>query len=151
MSQILPEKLKRLIQFLSDGQFHSGEELGKNLSITRAAVWKLLQQLSEWDLELEAKTNKGYRLIQNLELLNVAKLDSQLTPANKKLINKLEIFDVLASTNDYLMQVMAKRTEKVQVCLAEKQTAGRGRRGKHWLSPYGRNIYLSIEIGRAHV
>lgn len=144
MPQILSEKLKKLIQTLSDGQFHSGEELGKNLAITRAAVWKLLQRVNDWDLELEAKTNKGYRLLQNIELLNITQLSSQLSAANKKLINKLEIFDLLTSTNDYLLQLMAKGSEKVQVCLAEKQAAGRGRRGKAWLSPYGRNIYLSI-------
>lgn len=144
MSQILPEKLKKLIQILSDEQFHCDEELGKNLAITSTAVWKLLQQLRDWDLELETKPNQGYRLIPNLELLNVSKLSSQLSAANKKLINKLEIFDLLTSTNDYLLQRMVKDSEKVRICLAEKQAAGRGRRGKAWLSPYGSNIYLSI-------
>lgn len=52
MHATLPDKLKTLIQILSDGQFHSGEALGKNLGITRVPVWKLIQQLNKLDLQL---------------------------------------------------------------------------------------------------
>jgi BirA family biotin operon repressor/biotin-[acetyl-CoA-carboxylase] ligase len=144
MPEKLPVKLKKLIQILSDGEFHSGENLGKQLGITRAAVWKLLKQLVDWDIELEAVTNKGYRLSQGIELLDANRFKAELSPANKKQLNNLEIFDVISSTNDHLMQTFTAKTEKVQICFAEKQLAGKARRGKAWVSPYGRNIYLSI-------
>jgi len=144
MSQQLPEKLKKLLLILSDGHYHSGEELGNALGITRAAVWKLLQQLSAWDIELEAKTHKGYCLPLGLELLDTNQLLAELQPSNRALLAKLEVFDSLPSTNDYLMQNAHEPFSKVQVCLSERQTAGKGRRGRQWLSPFGKNIYLSL-------
>jgi BirA family transcriptional regulator, biotin operon repressor / biotin---[acetyl-CoA-carboxylase] ligase len=135
--------LKTLIRILSDGQFHSGEELGKALSLTRSAVWKLMQQFSAWDIEVESKTNKGYRVVGGLALLQSTPILQYMTPISSALIESIEILDEIGSTNDYLKKIPT--TSRVaRVCLAEKQTAGRGRQGRPWISPYARNIYLSI-------
>lgn len=132
----MTENLRKLIHILSDGEFHSGAELGQILDLTRSAIWKLIRQFSDWDIKVEARTNKGYR-IAPLEFLNKQKLEAYLPHST------LEIFDSLPSTNNYLMQIAAK-TQGTHVCFAEKQTAGKGRLGRHWISPYARNIYLSV-------
>ncbi len=57
---------------------------------------------------------------------------------------ELEIHHTIGSTNSQVMTNLAQPGNRIHVCLAEQQTAGRGRRGRHWVSPFGRNIYLSI-------
>jgi BirA family biotin operon repressor/biotin-[acetyl-CoA-carboxylase] ligase len=135
--------LKTLIRILSDGQFHSGEELGKALGLTRSAVWKLMQQFSAWNIEVESKTNKGYRVVGGLALLESTPILQYMTPISSALIESIEILDEIGSTNDYLKKIPTA-SRAARVCLAEKQTAGRGRQGRPWISPYARNIYLSI-------
>lgn len=78
-----------------------------------------------------------------MNLLNESKIQSFLTPANKSLIDTIEIFDVMASTNDHLKSQNGNH-QKIRVCLAEHQTAGRGQFGRTWFSPYAQNIYLSL-------
>ena len=134
----MTENLKKLIHILSDGEFHSGAELGHTLGLTRSAIWKLIRQFSDWDIDVEARTNKGYK-IAPLELL-----DAQQLKAHIDTDSILEIFDAIPSTNDYLMQIAASKTHRIHVCFAEKQISGKGRLGRPWISPYARNIYLSI-------
>ena len=139
----MTDHLKTLIRILSDGQFHSGEELGKALGLTRSAVWKLIQQFPEWDIEIESRTNKGYRIPNGLALLNIDQISRNLTINSLALLDKVEIFDEISSTSDYLKKNHVN-TAMPRICLAEKQTAGRGRQGRSWTSPYARNIYLSL-------
>lgn len=138
-------KINYLIQQLSDGEFHSGEELGNALGLTRAAIWKLIKSLNEYGIDIESITNKGYRIPDGLELLDKRKIVKYLEPQSRELLQKLEIFDSLPSTNDHLLQSLKeKQPYIVHACLAEKQTAGKGRRGRIWYSPFGTNIYLSL-------
>lgn len=132
--------LKPLIWILADGQFHSGEDLGRRLGITRAAVWKRLQSLTELDIEVERVRARGYRINGGLQLLDGERISASLTEPANRLLGQLHFFDELDSTNRFLLQ----QGEGGDVCVAERQTAGRGRRGRPWFSPYGRNLYLSL-------
>lgn len=139
------DKIIFLIQQLSDGEFHSGEALGNALGLTRAAIWKLIKSLNEWGIDIESSTNKGYRIPDGLELLDKKKIIKYLEPKSRDMLQKLEVFDSLPSTNDYLLQTIKdKNSTMVHACFAEKQTAGKGRRGRTWHSPFGTNIYMSL-------
>lgn len=132
--------MKPLIEILADGEFHSGEALGECLGITRAAVWKRLQGLIAMDIPIETNKGRGYRICGGLDLLNRDKILSDLSLLAAELMGNFYCFDEIDSTNSFL-HANGKHGD---VCLAERQTAGRGRRGRQWFSPYGRNIYLSV-------
>jgi BirA family biotin operon repressor/biotin-[acetyl-CoA-carboxylase] ligase len=140
----ISETLRQLVVLLADGRFHSGTELASALGLSRSAIWKQLQALHELGLELTAVSGKGYKLQQPLQLLEKTQIYTYLSAQAAELLRSLEIHDVIASTNSYLFELAAQSGESGQVCLAEYQSAGKGRRGRVWVSPYGHNIYLSI-------
>ncbi len=128
-----------LLRLLADGSWHSGVELAQRLGLSRAAVWKQTQGLARWGVDVHAQRARGYRLSPALDLLDLPRLRQALAAAP----DDLELFDTLPSTNAYLMaRIVAGRG--AGVCLAEHQSAGRGRRGRMWHSPFGRNLYLSV-------
>ncbi len=126
-----------LINMLSDGHFHSGEILGEMLGITRSAVAKHIKILQSWGLDLYRVQGKGYCLSHPIELLN---RDIILAACQ---CPHLDVIPVIDSTNQYLMDRIGQM-QKGSVCLAEYQEAGRGRRGRQWISPFGSNLYLSM-------
>lgn len=135
----------QLIRHLADGRFHSGEALAQSLGISRAAVWKHLKGIREiLDMDIHAVSGRGYRLPHPLELLESEKILDALPPEAHSRLNALEIHASIDSTNAHLLAQSAAGSPSGQVCLAEQQTAGRGRRGRQWISPFGTNIYLSI-------
>lgn len=134
-----------LIRLLADGRLHSGEELAQALGLTRAAVWKLLHRLKgELGLALIAERGRGYRLARPIELLDDSRIRAALSPQTAAQLGGLAIHPVIDSTNAELMRQAAGGAPHGSVCLAEYQTAGRGRRGRRWVSPFGANIYLSV-------
>jgi len=134
-------KLRALLTCLGDGGFHSGETLGRLLGISRAAVWKQLQRLESLGIRVESVKGRGYRLSAALELLDRQRIDTELTPAAQNAICKIDVFNQIDSTNTYLLRQVDAHG---RVCLAESQTAGRGRRGRDWFSPFARNLYFSL-------
>lgn len=136
--------LDEILLRLSDGQFHSGEVLAKELEITRAAIWKQLNKLKAMGLVVDAVRGKGYRLQQPLELLNADLIMGHLLSDTKVLVTELNVHTEIDSTNRFLLQQQEAKHQSGQICLAERQTKGRGRRGRPWVSPFGSNIYLSI-------
>ncbi|WP_020211053.1 bifunctional biotin--[acetyl-CoA-carboxylase] ligase/biotin operon repressor BirA [Gilvimarinus chinensis] len=131
--------LMQLLRILADGNYHSGEELGERLSMSRTAVWKQLKKLPELGVELQSGRGQGYCLPGGLELFQRERLLKEAEPWQGDL--QLEL--VLDSTNAQLMTRSAN-VKSGTVCIAEQQTAGRGRRGRAWVSPFGQNIYLSM-------
>jgi BirA family biotin operon repressor/biotin-[acetyl-CoA-carboxylase] ligase len=103
-----------------------------------------LQSLDQFGLTLVAVTGKGYRLQYPLQLLDQQCIHSQLTPDVQALLTQLEIQPIIDSTSAYLMALAQQSAATGRVCLAEYQTAGKGRRGRSWVSPFGHNIYLSL-------
>ena len=143
-SVLISDKQKKILTLLADGEFHSGTELAEALGVSRSAICKQLKGLSELGLHHAAVSGKGYRLDRPLELLARDKISASLSGQNNALISTLEIHDTLNSTNSYLVEHSHTNAPSGFVCFAEHQTAGKGRRGRQWVSPYGSNIYLSI-------
>lgn len=140
----ISDKQKKLLTLLADGEFHSGTELADTLGVSRSAVWKQLNGLAELGLPHSAVSGKGYRLDHSLELLDMPKITEAVDDSTRGLISSLEIHDQIDSTNRYLTERSQNNAPSGSVCFAEYQTAGKGRRGRQWVSPYGCNIYLSI-------
>lgn len=127
----------RLITLLADGESHSGQRLGELLGMSRAGINKYMQRLRDWGLEVITLPGKGYRLSQPLQLLNADFIQSQLGSSSTM------VLPVIDSTNQYLLDRLDCLTSG-DVCIAEYQQAGRGRRGRQWFSPFGANLYLSM-------
>jgi BirA family biotin operon repressor/biotin-[acetyl-CoA-carboxylase] ligase len=140
----ISDKQKKILSLLADGEFHSGTELADTLGISRSAIWKHLNGLAELGLQHSAVSGKGYRLDNALELLDASKIKEAVSDQAGALISSFEIFDQIDSTNRYLVERSQHNGLSGSVCFAEHQTAGKGRRGRQWVSPYGSNIYLSI-------
>lgn len=129
----------QLIQLLSDGKFHSGEELGDALSISRAAIWKQLKKLEkETGLTIQSVQGKGYRLESSLSLLNSQNISPFMSQWPIYLLNTTD------STNKQAFQLLTQNTSPPFAVTAEQQTDGRGRRGRRWISPFASNIYYSL-------
>ncbi|MCV2886677.1 bifunctional biotin--[acetyl-CoA-carboxylase] ligase/biotin operon repressor BirA [Aestuariibacter sp. AA17] len=129
-----------ILQTLSDGNFHSGEALGASLNISRAAVSKHIKVLASLGLDIFSVTGRGYKLASSLDLLNASRISDISTTVNH---DKLTVLNVTDSTNVYVKKNLNQMTSG-DVCLAEAQTAGRGRHGRTWVSPYGAALYLSM-------
>ena len=133
-----------LLAILKDGEFHSGESLGERLGCSRTAVWKHLQKLDQLGLAIESIKGTGYRVVGGFELLDAETINVGLTATAAAYISTLEIFQTIDSTNKYAREKAEKVRASGAVVLAEQQSAGRGRRGKNWISPFAANIYLSV-------
>ena len=137
------------LALLADGDTHSGTHLASALGLSRNAVWKRIHAMTWRGLDIRAVSGAGYRLDAPLELLSKAALLDAL-PADSLARNaELVILDEVDSTNDYLLRTPASMDTEARICLAEYQTGGRGRQGRTWHSPFGRNIYLSLSRGVA--
>jgi BirA family biotin operon repressor/biotin-[acetyl-CoA-carboxylase] ligase len=134
-----------LLSLLANGEFRSGQVLADQLGVSRTAVWKQLNALAaEYDLEVESVRGKGYRIPGGIDLLDTGQVIGALTGPARALLGSLEILDTIDSTNAELMRRAERGGAPGLVCTAEQQTAGRGRRGRQWVSPYAGNLYLSV-------
>ncbi|WP_089137633.1 bifunctional biotin--[acetyl-CoA-carboxylase] ligase/biotin operon repressor BirA [Vibrio rumoiensis] len=126
----------RIIKQLSDGYFHSGEGLGEQLGISRAAISKHIKGIQEWGIDIYRVQGKGYQLSSPIDLLDLDIIQSGSSVP-------VELFPVIDSTNQYLLDHINERPSG-SVCIAEYQAQGRGRRGRQWASPFGSNLYFSM-------
>jgi BirA family biotin operon repressor/biotin-[acetyl-CoA-carboxylase] ligase len=133
-----------LLRLLADGQLHSGESLAARLAITRAAVWKQLQLPKDWGIDLQALRGRGYRLHEPLDLLDAGAIRAALPQWAAGRLRNLEVHEELASTSDRLLAVADLPVGRFDACLAEFQCAGRGRRGRRWLTPYASGLCMSL-------
>lgn len=132
-----------LLKLLEDGAFHSGEDLGLALGVSRSAVWKKLQQLqADIGIEIYKVRGRGYRLASPLSLLE----DEALRGGHAELGWACSIHETIDSTNAEAMRVANSGAVLPCLVLAEQQTAGRGRRGRHWISPFAENLYYSLAL-----
>lgn len=127
----------KLVALVADGEFHSGEQLGEALGMSRAAINKHIQTLKSWGLDVYTVTGKGYSLPGPIQLLDEEVILSHLHQPN------LAVIPVIDSTNQYLLDRM-DQLPSGYACIAEYQQAGRGRRGRKWFSPFGSNLYMSM-------
>lgn len=129
-------ELLKLVDALADGEWHSGEDLAALADITRAALSKRMEKLRDWQLDIETRTGLGYKLAVPLQRLDEAALQAAVPGV------QVRVAAVTDSTNAQLLASSAEGDP--QVLFAEFQTAGRGRRGREWISPFGANLYLSL-------
>jgi BirA family biotin operon repressor/biotin-[acetyl-CoA-carboxylase] ligase len=127
----------KIISLLADGEFHSGEHLGESLGMSRAAINKHIQTIREWGLDVFTVPGKGYSLPAVINLLDAERILGLLED------KRVTVLPVVDSTNQYLLDRLAELTSG-DACIAEYQQAGRGRRGRQWVSPFGANLYLSM-------
>lgn len=137
MSKKLSANLIKLTNILSDGEYHDGNTLGDTLSMTRSAVWKAIKKLENFNIEIHSIKGKGYALLEPLILLDSKKIKKQI-----KHKVELSVLESVGSTNTYLQQF--KQSNTIKICIAEQQTQGKGRLGREWFSPFGKNIYMSL-------
>lgn len=137
-----------LLAKLADGQVHSGESLATELGVSRTAIWKQLKRAQADGYRIETIKGKGYRLTDRLDPVLAHELAARL-PEVLRARCELDVLESVASTNTQIAQRGPALGDQVLVCLANEQTAGRGRRGRVWQSPGGDNIYLSLGLGIA--
>jgi BirA family transcriptional regulator, biotin operon repressor / biotin---[acetyl-CoA-carboxylase] ligase len=135
---------RRLLSILSTGEFHSGEQLAKQLRITRSAVWKLIGNLRDLNIDIESLPRQGYRLPRAVQLYDAKAISAAIDTNVQPTIERLETLLTIDSTNRYLVDAPGPVPGKALVCVAEVQAAGRGRRGRTWLAPFGSGICLSL-------
>ena len=133
-----------MLAILSDGQFHSGEALGLALGVSRMAIWKRIRALRECGVPLDVVRARGYRLPAAVELLDARAIQDGLGTAARDRLASVDTFLEIDSTNTWLRQRALEGAPSGSVCVAEMQSAGRGRRNRHWVSPFAASLYLSL-------
>ena len=132
--------MRDLLMLLADGSFYSGSDLGRQLGVSRAAVWKRIQRIAEeFGITVQSVPGKGYRLAQPLQLLNRDVIQQALPTL------PIFIYESIGSTNDQAKQLLGTYNAPMAV-FAEHQTQGKGRRGREWVSPFAQNLYLSFVL-----
>jgi len=138
------ERLDQLITLLANGEFHSGQVIGESLTISRAAVNQHIHKLEELGLELFSVTGRGYKLARPIELLQAGLIEEE-SPEEWRQSPGFEVKSVVDSSNDRVKELAKEGPLEAGFSIfAEAQTAGRGRRGKKWISPFGNNLYFSV-------
>ena len=126
----------------SSAQYISGQEISSILHVSRAAVWKQVKVLRELGFEIESKHSQGYRLLSAPDLLLAAEIESEL---NCQLIGQSVVsFPETDSTNVQARRLAEDGALEGTVVVSDRQSAGRGRLGRRWESPFGVNLYCSI-------
>lgn len=127
---------RQILALLSSGQFVSGEQLATELGISRAAVNKHIDALETYGVAIYSVKGRGYKLANPISLIDASRLV-------KSIDNRCFYFDEIASTNGFMLSHTTE-LKNGDVCVAEYQSAGRGRRGRTWVSPYGHHLYFSL-------
>ncbi len=125
----------------SGGNYISGSALAEQLGVSRNAVWKAVKALENDGYAIESVTAKGYRLAENNNHLSEQLISSKVTAS--VLGKKIIVLDEVDSTNNYA-KIVSKDMPNGTVIIADKQTAGKGRMGRSFISPSGKGLYLSV-------
>lgn len=137
----------KIIEILdkSEGGIVSGAVIAKELGISRQAVSKAIASLRDEGLDIASAPQKGYSFAsppEHTERLSPSLLDYMMR--NEKKYAKSFFFEEIDSTQSVVKELASQHAPAGIVVMAEKQTAGRGRRGRKWIAPYGKNLYFSV-------
>ncbi|WP_377706794.1 bifunctional biotin--[acetyl-CoA-carboxylase] ligase/biotin operon repressor BirA [Pseudomonas protegens] len=136
--------MSTLLELLKDGRFHSGQALGQALGVSRSAIWKQLQLLeAELGLAIHKVRGRGYQLATPITLLSSAEIGRSSISSGSW---DIRILDSIDSTNAQALRSIEAGSVAPFLVLAERQTVGRGRRGRKWVSPFAENIYYSLVL-----
>ncbi|MFO1376461.1 MAG: biotin--[acetyl-CoA-carboxylase] ligase [Steroidobacteraceae bacterium] len=138
------QRREALVRLLADGREHSGEALARQLNISRAAVWKHVRTLAELGLAVHSTPGRGYQLDRSLDLLDTDLLSRSLGVAADVPFRSIRICFDAPSTNSELLAAGPPPPGLMDLCVAEHQSSGRGRRGRNWLAPLASGLCLSV-------
>jgi len=122
-------------------EYLSGQDLSDSLKLSRAAVWKHIKKLQSLGYKIDSKPKLGYKLIKITDLLLPWEISDGLE--TKVFGKRIYYFDVLDSTQNFAIELASKKIESGTLVISEKQTHGRGRLDRKWVSPSG-GIWLSL-------
>ena len=142
MKQTLHKALFPILQRLSDGELHSGQNLAREFALSRASVSNVLAQADRLGVQIHAVRGQGYRMPGVVEWLDAARIKVSLAEAATAF--EMFIEDSVDSTNSQLMSMAQIGAREGTVVVAEHQQAGRGRRGRVWHAPVGGSLTFSV-------
>ena len=122
------------------GKYYSGQDIAEEINVSRAAVWKAVKQLQADGYRIDAVSNKGYCMSDDIDIISADSIKKYLTVP----INNIEVYKTVTSTNDLAKQYALDLKPEGTVIVAREQTAGRGRKGRSFYSPSSTGVYISV-------
>lgn len=136
----MKEKILKILTQAND--YISGQALCNELNVSRTAIWKYMNQLKEDGYEIEAVTNRGYRLKNRPDVLYANEIKSKLNTLSWA--REIYYYDEVDSTNNVAKKLAEDGAPHGTLVITEMQTAGKGRRGRNWSSPKGSGIWMTF-------
>lgn len=137
-------KNDRIIELLKESEgYLSGAEIAFAMNVTRAAIWKRINYLRKKGYIIEGSPTKGYKLLNSPDF-SVESIRNTLLKESLKIGSNLIFYDAISSTNIAGTELALKGCREGTVIIADEQTSGKGRLGRTWISPSGKNLYMSI-------
>jgi BirA family biotin operon repressor/biotin-[acetyl-CoA-carboxylase] ligase len=143
------DRSKEVLAYLKKtNDYVSGDHMSSNMGISRTAIWKYINHLEQLGYTISKLKGKGYRLATSPDKLFAWEIDQHL---NTEVIGKKVIYkDVLDSTNTFAFKLALGGEPEGTCIIAETQKTGKGRLGRKWFSPVGKNLYMSVVL-RPHI
>ena len=144
---------EKVLDYLKRGgaAYISGKQIAQEIFVSRAAVWKAVKSLQNDGYNIEAVTNKGYRLIEKIDLPDheriletIAQMRKEKGQSEDLKIPEIRIFDEVGSTNDLAKEMYEEEPDRELILIAGSQTKGKGRRGRRFHSPEKTGLYISF-------
>lgn len=135
----------KILSLLRSGEeYISGQQICEQLGVSRTAVWKAVNSLKADGYEIEAVQNRGYHLVSAPDVLSETEI--RLHRTDKWRDCPMAVFDTTDSTNNQVKRLMDEGAPEGTLCVADVQTAGKGRRGRRWETPAGIAIAMSFGL-----
>ncbi|MDC0182655.1 biotin--[acetyl-CoA-carboxylase] ligase [Nitrosomonadales bacterium] len=131
-----------VLSILSDGKFHSGEMIAKHFNVSRVSVWQAISEAEKLGIEIFSVRGKGYSLSHSVQFIDEKKIKQSI--GEMASCFNIKVFDVIDSTNNFLMQEAPKGYPHASCVATNIQTNGKGRRGRQWQSSLGENLTFSF-------
>lgn len=141
----MSNRVLELLEGQGDG-YVSGEWLSQELQVSRTAIWKQIKKLEAAGYRIEASRKLGYRLTGRPSKLTVQDIALKLQSMNVTMISGIRLFDEVDSTQNIAQRLAEEGAPEGTLVIAERQTNGRGRMGRKWVSPTGKGIWMSFVL-----
>lgn len=136
----MKEKVLRALR--STEEYVSGQQLCEALGVSRTSVWKSINSLREDGYQIDAIPNKGYKIIGSPDSIAKEEIASRLH--TKRIGKGIYYFSKIDSTNQYAKKLGEEGAPDGTIVIADEQTKGKGRSGRHWVTPPGSAIAFTI-------
>jgi BirA family transcriptional regulator, biotin operon repressor / biotin---[acetyl-CoA-carboxylase] ligase len=129
----MTQTIINIVELLKKYDWISGENIASHLHISRTAVWKHIQQLKKKGYHITAKPNQGYHLLKTPDTITTEEIKQVIK--TKHFASSIHHLPSVSSTNDYAKTLAKKGEPEGSLIIADKQTGGRGRKQRKWISP----------------